>query len=139
MNTTAITNGHNYELQGTVDGNEEIGKVETTDGTYQFASVPSGTYALKVSKADHVTRTYEIAVGNNDVIQDAKICLIGDVTGDGKVNTRDLNRVYAHVNGTDLLTGYQFACGDVNGTDSKINTRDLNRLYAHINESNLLW
>lgn len=120
-------------------GNEEIEKTQTTNGTYQFTSVPAGTYTLKVSKADHVARIYEIAVESQDITQNVKICLIGDVTGDGKVNTRDLNRIYAHVNGTNLLTGYEFACGDVTGTDNKINTRDLNRLYAHINESNLLW
>ena len=72
------------------------------------------------------------------LVEKVKISLLGDVTGDGKVNTRDLNRLYAHVNGTNPLTGYEFACGDVTG-DGKINTRDLNRLYAHISETNPLW
>ena len=121
-----------------LDGTIEIDKVTTTDGTYTFASVPSGTYTLQVSKENHVTRTYDITVSDEPVTQDVKICLIGDVTGDGKVNTRDLNRLYAHVNGTNPLTGYEFDCGDVTG-DGKLNTRDLNRLYAHISETNLLW
>lgn len=64
--------------------------------------------------------------------------LMGDVTGDGKVNSRDLNRLYAHVNGTNEMTGEAFALGDVTG-DGKINTRDLNRLYAHVNGTNPLW
>ena len=121
-----------------LDGTTEIDKVTITDGTYTFASVLSGTYTLQVGKENHVTRTYDITVSDEPMTQDVKICLVGDVTGDGKVNTRDLNRVYAHVNGTNPLAGYEFDGGDVTG-DGKINTRDLNRLYAHISETNLLW
>ena len=121
-----------------LNGEAEVEREETTDGTYAFSTIPSGTYTLQVSKANHVTRAYDMTVSDEAVTQDVKICLIGDVTGDGKVNTRDLNRVYAHVNGTNPLNGYEFACGDVTG-DGKINTRDLNRLYAHISETNLLW
>ena len=132
------------DMDGTVEitllnDGEEISYIETADGTYQFASIPADTYTLQFCKQNHVTRTCEITVGSESITQDVKICLQGDVTGDGKVNTRDLNRIYAHVNGTDLLTEYPFACGDVTGTDGKLNTRDLNRLYAHINESDLLW
>ena len=124
-------------------GTSEIKKVQCTAGAssqvaYEIKDVQAGNYILEVSKEGHVTRTYEITVGQNSVNQDVKICPIGDVTGDGKVNTRDLNRVYAHVNGTNPLTGYEFDCGDVTG-DGKINTRDLNRLYAHISETNPLW
>ena len=121
-----------------LNGTEEVARVESTDDTYTLPSVSTGTYTMEVSKENHVTRTYDITVESEDVTQDVKLCLIGDVTGDGKVNTRDLNRLYAHVNGTNPLEGYEFACGDVTG-DDKINTRDLNRLYAHISESNRLW
>ena len=124
-------------------GTSEVRKVQCKAGTsaqmaYEMKDVQAGSYILEVSKEGHVTRTCEVTVGENSVTQDVKICLLGDVTGDGKVNTRDLNRLYAHVNGTNLLTGYEFVCGDVTG-DGKINTRDLNRLYAHISETNLLW
>ena len=121
-----------------LDGDIEVESVENTDSTYTFATVPFGTYTLQVCKENHMTRTYDITVSDEPVTQDVKICLIGDVTGDGKVNTRDLNRLYAHVNGTNPLTGYEFDCGDVTG-DGKLNTRDLNRLYAHISETNPLW
>ena len=121
-----------------LNGTEEVAQVESTDDTYTFPSVPAGTYTLQVGKENHVTRTYDITVESEDMTQDVKLCLIGDVTGDGKVNTRDLNRLYAHVNGTNPLEGYEFACGEVTG-DGKLNTRDLNRLYAHISESNRLW
>ena len=126
------------EVISILSDEEIVFQTEATEGTYTFASVLLGTYTLQVSKENHVTRTYDITVFDEDVTQDVKICLVGDVTGDGKVNTRDLNRVYAHVNGTNPLTGYEFDCGDVTG-DGKINTRDLNRLYAHISETNPLW
>ena len=145
--TSGVTVGGTVTSYGTnstpvtvtlLDGTTEIDKVITTDGIYTFASVPSGTYTLQVSKENHVTRSYDITVSDETVTQDVKICLVGDITGDGKVNTRDLNRLYAHVNGTNPLTGYEFDGGDVT-EDGKINTRDLNRLYAHISETNMLW
>ena len=100
-------------------------------------------YTTKVIQSTYDAEGYTLHICSacGDSYKDnytAKLALMGDVTGDGKVNTRDLNRVYAHVNGTNPLTGYEFACGDVTG-DGKINTRDLNRLYAHISETNLLW
>ena len=131
VNTTPVT-------VTLLDGTTEIDKITTTDGTYTFASVPSGTYTLQVSQENHTTRSYNIIVLDEAVIQNVEICPVGDITGDGKVNTRDLNRLYAHVNGTNPLTGYEFDWGDVTG-DGKINTRDLNRLYAHISEMNPLW
>ena len=122
-----------------LDGDTELDRIQTTEDTYTFTFLSQGTYTLRASKANHVTRDYEITLGSEDIALDINICPVGDATGDGKVNTRDLNRLYAHVNGTNPLDGYEFACGDVVGTDSTINTRDLNRLYAHISESNLLW
>ena len=62
-----------------------------------------------------------------------------DVNGDGKVNTIDVNRVYAHVKGTNLLTGYAFSCANVIGTGETVNTIDVNRIYAHVKGTNLLW
>ena len=105
---------------------------------YSIAGVLPGTYTMKVMKQNHVTREYTVTVGSSNVVQDVKICLLGDVTGDGKVNTKDWARLKAHVNETSNLTGYELACGDVNG-DSKVNIKDWARLKAHVNESNPLW
>ena len=57
-----------------------------------------------------------------DIILDLKIHLIGDITGDGRVNTTDVARANAHAKKTTLLTDYEFECADVNN-DGKINTR----------------
>lgn len=123
-----------YEVQ--VSGGTQSGNKFTAP--YAFSDVPTGTYTMRVIKQNHVTREYTITVGTEAVTQDVKICLLGDVTGDGKVNTKDWARLKAHVNETSNLTGYELACGDVNG-DSKVNIKDWARLKAHVNESNPLW
>lgn len=116
--------------QTTVTGNS---------AAYTIENVESGSYTMKVKKNNHVTREYAVVVASENVTQDAKICLLGDVTGDGKVNSRDLNKIYAHISETKLLTDYELACGDVQGNNGIVNTRDYNRLFAHVNETNLLW
>ena len=112
--------------------------VKGNTASYSIAGVLPGTYTMKVMKQNHVAREYTVTVGSSNVVQDVKICLLGDVTGDGKVNTKDWARLKAHVNETSNLTGYELACGDVNG-DSKVNIKDWARLKAHVNESNPLW
>lgn len=117
----------------------EIAQTTTTSGTYMLNNISAGTYTLEVSKADHVTRTYEITVSDEDGVQNVKIHLLGDVTGDGKVNTIDINRVYAHVRETNLLSGYELECANVAGSGETVNTIDVNRIYAHVKEISLLW
>ena len=105
---------------------------------YAISDVADGTYTMKVMKNNHVTREYTVTVGSSNVTQDVKICLLGDVTGDGKVNAKDHSRLYAHVNKTNLLTGYELLCADVTG-DGKVNAKDHSRLYAHVSKTNPLW
>ena len=112
--------------------------VKGNSATYSIANVLPGTYTMKVMKNNHVAREYTVTVGSSNVTQDVKIHLKGDVTGDGKVNTKDWNRIYDHVEETSLLTDYALACGDVNG-DGKVNTKDWNRIYDHVEETNPLW
>ena len=123
-----------YEVQ--VSGGTQSGNKFTA--SYSFSDVPSGTYTMKVMKQNHVTREYTVIVGTNPVVQDVEIWLLGDVTGDGKVNAKDHSRLYAHINKTNLLKGYALLCADVTG-DGKVNAKDHSRLYAHISKTNPLW
>lgn len=114
--------------------------VTGNSAAYKFENVSAGTYTLKVEKANHVARGYKVTVSGDAVQQDAKVCLKGDLTGDGKVNTADVGRLYAHVRGTRLLTDdYALSCGNVAGTDATINTADVGRLYAHVKGTRVLW
>ena len=105
---------------------------------YSFASVAAGTYTLKVSKANHVTREYTVVVGTDEVTQDAKIHLKGDINGDGRVNVSDVGLANAHAKKVSSLEGYQFDCANVNG-DARITISDVGLLNAHSKKTSLLW
>jgi hypothetical protein len=115
---------------------EVIVKGNTVD--YSFTNVELGTYTLKVSKANHVTREYTVVVGIDDVIQDVKIYLMGDINGDGRVNVSDVGLANAHAKKVSTLEGYQFDCVNVNG-DTRITISDVGLLNAHAKKTSLLW
>lgn len=103
--------------------------------TYSIQSVADGEYTLRISKENHVTRDYAVTVSGGEFTQDAKIHLLGDVTGDGKINALDKKKIYNHING-DLLTGYEFDVANVKA-DTKINALDKKMIYNHINGESL--
>ena len=85
---------------------------------------------MKVEKKGHAPWTEKITVGSADVTKDVTIYLIGDVNGDGAISVSDMQRLYAHLNGTKPLTDTSTA--DVNN-DKVISVSDMQRLYAHLN------
>lgn len=105
---------------------------------YAIENVTPGSYTLKVMKQNHVTREYAVTVGTENLKQDVEIWLLGDVTGDGNVNIKDWGRMRSHINGTNLLDGYAFACADVT-QDGNVNIKDWGRMRSHINGTNPLW
>ena len=72
----------------TVPAGEKSGGKYTA--VYDIPEVAPGTYTMKVMKNNHVTREYTVTVSAENVTQDVKIHLKGDITGDGKVNTFDI-------------------------------------------------
>lgn len=121
-----------------MSGDTEVATTTSIDGSYQFQSVSPGTYSLVVSKKDHATRTYELTVEKEDITENIKICLLGDVTGDGKVKIGDYSKILAHVRGTATLTGYEFACADVTG-DGKVKIGDYSKVLGHVRGTSSLW
>ena len=122
--------------------------IESTDGyvfsfvdvngnaNYLFSEVTAGEYTLKATKDGHITREYSIDVGKDTVIQNVELYIPTDLTGDGKIDAKDLSRIYAHISQTDPLEYYEEKCGDVAGNDGFVNSADLERLYAHVNKTN---
>ncbi|MBQ9679238.1 MAG: hypothetical protein IJV48_00940 [Ruminococcus sp.] len=112
---------------------EENRKINYTtrsgDGAYQIDNVPAGTYTMTVEKKSHVTRDYEITVSGNTV-QDVKICPIGDVNGNGRVQSNDGMFAYKHAQGgaADKLEGYAFKCADVNN-NGRVQSNDAMAIY----------
>ncbi|MBE6592106.1 MAG: hypothetical protein E7646_08715 [Ruminococcaceae bacterium] len=105
---------------------------------YSFPEVAAGTYTLKVSKANHVTREYTVVVGTDDVTQDVKIHLKGDITGDGKITIADVNKANLHYKNKSKLSGYELSCAEVSG-DTKISIADVNKLNLHYKGKSKLW
>ena len=60
------------------------------DQAYSFATIPAGTYTLKVEKKGHAPFTKEIIVDSSNVTEDVTMYLIGDVNGDGEVDVDDV-------------------------------------------------
>ena len=106
---------------------------------YDIPEVAPGTYTMQVSKKNHVTREYIIDVGTENVTQNVKIHLLGDINGDGSVDMKDWGRMRSHINETNMLTDdYALACADVI-KDGKVDMKDWGRMRSHINEANPLW
>ena len=131
-----IQQGHSepaYET--TVSGGTKEGNQYTA--SYTISGIASGTYTMKVSKKNHVTREYTVTVGAENVTQDVEIWLLGDVNGDGTINAKDKKIIYGHINdSTTELTGYIFDVGDVN-KDGVINAKDKKQIFGHINGTSL--
>lgn len=113
--------------------------VKGNSASYTISGIAPGTYTMKVSKKNHVTREYSVTVSSGTKTQNAEIRLLRDVNGDGRVNTMDCTRLFKHVNKTQLLTdAYAQKCADTNG-DGRVNTMDCTALFKHVNKTKPLW
>lgn len=119
---------------------EEVKYTTTVNGNvvdYSIAGVADGNYILRFSKKNHVTRDYALVV-SGDTTADAKIHLIGDVSGDGVVNTTDGMRVNLASKALLELDEYLFKVADVSG-DELVNTTDFMRINNHAKDLVSLW
>ena len=119
---------------------EVIATVATSgkEGTYALEDVSEGTYTLRISQLNHVTREYAITVADEAVTQDVKLHLIGDIDGNGKVNSGDVAKLNAHLKGTNKFTDeYQLLCANVNG--GSLSMGDTAALYGHIKGTKALY
>ena len=117
-----------------IQDGEVVYSVTVSGGEYAIEGVVAGEYTLRISKANHAPVEIAITVGQEPVTQDAIICPIGDVTGDGVVNIKDFQRLLRHINKTNPLEDYALLCGDVTG-DGNCNIKDLQRLLRHVNKT----
>lgn len=104
---------------------------------FEIQNALSGEYTMRVSKQNHATREYTVTVDGETVIE-AKIHLIGDITGDGKLSVADITLINGHIKMTSELEGYQAVCADVTN-DGKISVRDVAQMNSHNKEIEYLW
>ncbi|MCM1186910.1 MAG: leucine-rich repeat protein [Lachnoclostridium sp.] len=121
-------------------GGREIAqtKVSGNGSEYALEDVAAGTYTLRVSKTNCVSRDYKITLGEETQQMDMELCLVGDTSKDGKISVQDNRMVYNHIAGIKKLEGYDFLVGDVNG-DGKISVQDNRMIYNHIAGIKALW
>ena len=106
---------------------------------YAIENVVPGTYTMKVMKKNHVTREYSITVGTENLKQDVKIHLKGDINGDGKITMVDSAKANSHARGVALLTDYELKCADVVANDGNVTMADAGRINAHAKGMSKLW
>lgn len=118
-----IEQGHSEAAYETV--------VNGNNASYSFDNVTSGTYTMKVMKKKHVTREYIVNVEAEDVTQDVKIHLLGDVNMDGKINISDATEIQKGIARLVSLSDYQNKLADAN-KDGKTNVADATHIQKFI-------
>lgn len=113
-------------------GSTLVGTVATSNGTYSFENVVPGSYQVTFLKDGSATFTQDLVVADQMVVEDVKLLLKGDVSGDGRLNVGDVARLYGHIKKTAVITNaYTLLAMDMTG-DGRINVGDTARLYAQI-------
>ncbi|MBQ9833171.1 MAG: leucine-rich repeat protein [Clostridia bacterium] len=86
----------------------------------------------RLDSASEVVTSYRVYLIIDGELADGLVIVVtGDVTGDGKVNSRDIAAVQKHTMETTLLDGVFSYAGDVSG-DGNINSRDIARIQKDI-------
>ena len=113
-----------------LSGRNTVETQTTVYDHYTFTTEP-GQYTLTVYIANHVPREYGVSLVEQDLTLDVKLCLPGDIDGNGHINMGDLAKLYSHLKGNVLITDhYQLQCANVSGEGLSIG--DVAILYAGI-------
>ena len=121
------------------DGKTAKEKIIKNDASeIHFEDIADGEYIAIISKEGYVSKKYTVTAKNEDVSLAFELNRIGDLNGDGKINTVDVARANAHAKSMSTLTGYEFDCVDING-DGKVNTLDVAKMNAHAKGITTLW
>ncbi len=91
---------------------------------FGIANVLPGKYTVKVIKEGHITGEYDIEIKNQDYFLAATLITIGDATGDGKVNTKDVLLIRKYLGGAVNAEDVELECADVDH-DGKITPKDV--------------
>ena len=141
-----LEDGDRLTIQLFRSGSEEAAYAFTNkdasanSGAWSIEGVTPGSYTVKVSKNNHVTREYALTVDSDGAKLDVEVWLIGDVTGDGLVNFSDYSKVLSQSKkpNSQILTDYAFLCGDVNA-DGAINFSDYSKVLSQAKGNGSLW
>lgn len=107
-----------------------INSVTIGSGGSASLTFPLDTYSDATVYKTGGTAGVPVAIAEIEAVR-----ILGDVNGNGSVNSLDVQRLYNHVNGTSPLDDE--TVGDVNGSGT-VNSLDVQRLYNHVNGTALL-
>ena len=102
---------------------------KTVNGSITVAGETTTTTVTTVSGPE--TTTSETTTQPTGTTKDPSGIVYGDVTGEGKVNIIDLQKMAQHVIGSVLLTGDALVAGDINA-DGKVNILDVMSVASYI-------
>lgn len=107
--------------------------------TFRFSGIALGRYTLTVSKKNHVTLYHTVTAVSGTMATMLEIHLLGDITGEGKVNVGDVAQLYSHIRKSKRITDeYALSCAEVTG-DGKLNVGDTATLYSHVRNTKKLY
>ena len=127
--TATCFGGHNEDVTVQVYQGEELLHTEDAqDGICQLQGLAAGEYTITFSKKNHVTEAQTLVLEAGSSTLDVIIYLVGDLTGDGKVNISDISKLYIQIREGSIAN---LSRADIN-TDGRVDVIDASQLYAHI-------
>ena len=105
------------------------------DNTGKVTLKAKGSTTITVKNANGTAEAkITLTVGDETSVGDF---ILGDVTGDGKIDVTDLSKVAAHIKGKKQLSETAAKAADVNG-NGKVDITDLSKIAAHVKGKKLL-
>ena len=119
--------------------NKYISKIMTNTDETAFKNhfTLSGDYSVKVDVKELNGKKVLYTGGKTKIMKGSVVCdeytnaVIGDINGDGLINSADLLKIRQHLLGINVLSGVHFLASDIN-YDSQINSADLLRMRQHL-------
>ena len=126
-----------YSIEnGTLSGVDEKTSLETLaknleNGESIVVAKANGETVTDNSALIGTGYTVSILDEKGNVVESAVVAVVGDINGDGSINSRDIAALQKHVTGMQLLADAFLLAADYNGVD-KVNSRDIAALQKKI-------
>lgn len=123
----------------TVSGLDPTTGDNTIENIKRSISIPEG-YSIRMVKPNGELATDPIGTGHRiEVILDADgsvqksydIVIFGDINGDGKISSSDMNSIFRHILRRESVEGIHSLAADIDHNE-KISSSDMNLIFQHI-------
>lgn len=138
---TLVTQSFSVNADNSVSGINPLTAANQVQQLIAQLASSSADYQVIIVKADGSPFTADQLAGTGSIIKfirngyeassQYRVIIYGDSTGDGEINTIDMNVIYKHILNRSLISSYYLTASDANH-DGEVNTIDLNLIYKHI-------